>query len=89
MQRVLAAELSAAALVQDYERLVDIVEPQPLSVPVCRDPDDDHVLACALAAQATVIVSGDKDLLDLQPYKGIPILPAAAALQHLQPNMAS
>ena len=89
VQRVLAAELSAAALVQDYERLADIVEPQPLSVPVCRDPDDDHVLACALAAQATLIVSGDKDLLDLQPYKGIPILPAAAALQRLEPNRAS
>jgi len=42
--------------------------------------------ACALAAQAILIVSGDKHLLDLHPYHGIPILPAAAALQRLQPN---
>jgi putative PIN family toxin of toxin-antitoxin system len=88
-QRVLAAGLSATALVQDYERLADILEPQPLSPPVCRDPDDDHVLACALAARAILIVSGDKDLLDLPPYQGIPILPAAVALQRLEPNKAS
>jgi predicted nucleic acid-binding protein len=72
--------------VQDYERLADIVEPQPLLAPVCRDSDDDHVLACARSAQATLIVSGDKDLLDLHPYQGIPILPVAAALQRLEPQ---
>jgi len=81
--RVLAAGLSAAELVQDYERLAEIVEPQPLDAPVSRDPDDDHVLACALAAQANLIVSRDKDLLVLHPYQGIPILAAADALQHL------
>jgi putative PIN family toxin of toxin-antitoxin system len=89
VDRVLAAGLAATALVQDYERLADIVEPQPLPTPVGRDPDDDHVLACALATQATLIVSGDKDLLDLHPYQGILILPAAAALQRLEPNKAS
>jgi putative PIN family toxin of toxin-antitoxin system len=86
---VLNAGLSATALVQDYARLADIVEPQPLPTPACRDPDDDHVLACALAAQATLIVTRDKDLLDLHPYQDIPILPAAAALQRLEPNRAS
>jgi putative PIN family toxin of toxin-antitoxin system len=83
VQRVQAAGLSAAELVQDYERLAEIVEPQPLPAPVCRDPDDDHVLACALAAQVRLIVSRDKDLLDLHPYQGIPILASAEALQHL------
>jgi predicted nucleic acid-binding protein len=83
VQRVQAAGLSAAELVQDYERLAEIVEPQPLPAPVCRDPDDDHVIACALAAQARLIVSRDKDLLDLHPYQGISILASADALQHL------
>jgi putative PIN family toxin of toxin-antitoxin system len=82
-QRVLAAGLSAAELVQDYTRLAQIVEPQPLPAPASRDPDDDHVLACALAAKAEIIVSGDKDLLDLREYQGIPILTAADALQHI------
>jgi predicted nucleic acid-binding protein len=40
---------------------------------VCRDPDDDRVLECALAAGAKVIVSGDRDLLDLGAFRGTPI----------------
>ena len=43
------------------------------------DPDDDHVIACAIAARADAIVSGDHDLLDLREYHGIPILTAALA----------
>jgi len=34
------------------------------------DPDDDHVLACALGAKADLIVSGDSDLLNLKTYRG-------------------
>lgn len=40
----------------------------------CRDPDDDHVLADALANGINVIITGDKDLLDLKTHKGIKIL---------------
>jgi putative PIN family toxin of toxin-antitoxin system len=83
-QRVLAAGLSAAELVQDYTRLAQIVESQPLRAPVSRDPDDDYVLACAVAAQANLIVSGDRDLLDLHEYQGIPILTTTDALQRLE-----
>jgi putative PIN family toxin of toxin-antitoxin system len=88
-QRVLAAGLSAADLVQDYTRLAQIVEPQPLPAPASRDPDDDHVLACALAAQANLIVSGDRDLLDLNEYHGIPILTTTVALQRLEAKTKS
>ena len=45
-----------------------------------RDPDDDHVIACAIAANARLIVSGDRDLLDIGVYRGIPMLTAAQAL---------
>jgi putative PIN family toxin of toxin-antitoxin system len=62
--RVHLAGLSAADLVQDYRRLTHIVEPQPLPAPASRDPDDDHVLACALSARADLIVTRDFDLLD-------------------------
>ena len=44
------------------------------------DPDDEHVIACALSAQADLIVSGDAHLLDLKSYRRIPILTATAAL---------
>jgi putative PIN family toxin of toxin-antitoxin system len=82
-QRLQAAGLSAAALVQDYSRLAEIVEPATLSEPTSRNPDDDVVLATACAARAALIVSGDQDLLVLGTFKDICILNAAEALRAL------
>ena len=44
---------------------------------VCRDPDDDKFLSCAIDAKAIYIVSGDKDLLDIRDYNGVEIITAA------------
>ena len=41
---------------------------------VCEDPDDDKFLACALASDSTVIISGDKHLLKLSGVRKIEIL---------------
>ena len=41
---------------------------------VCRDPDDDAILACALEARADYLVTGDMDLLELKIFKGIRIV---------------
>jgi predicted nucleic acid-binding protein len=62
---------------------VEIVEPIALDQPACRDPDDDIILATALAAHADLIISGDDDLLVLHPFQGIPILNASQALEFL------
>ncbi|OGT87758.1 MAG: putative toxin-antitoxin system toxin component, PIN family [Gammaproteobacteria bacterium RIFOXYA12_FULL_61_12] len=43
-------------------------------VRACRDPKDDKFLSLALASQASCIISGDKDLLDMTPFRGSPIL---------------
>lgn len=51
----------------------ELVQPDE-PVVVCRDPKDDKFLEVALAGQAGVIVSGDEDLLILDPYAGIPIV---------------
>ena len=67
----------------EVRQLVEVIDPPPLPQPVCRDKDDDVVLALALAAQADMIISGDDDLLSLNPFHGIPILPPAQALQKL------
>ena len=45
-----------------------------LPCPVCNDADDDKFLACALAAGAGIVVSGDKHLLDANGYRGIEII---------------
>jgi uncharacterized protein len=41
---------------------------------VCRDPNDDAIIECALQAEAELIVSGDKDLLVIKNYKRIRII---------------
>lgn len=42
---------------------------------VCRDPKDDKFLELALSGKATLIISGDEDLLVLNPFRDISILP--------------
>ena len=63
--------------------LSEVVE-LPESIPrICRDPDDDWVIACAVVGRADVIVSGDQDLLVLERVGAIPILSATAFLDLL------
>ena len=50
--------------------LVEITE----SIQVCRDPKDDRILELAVNGGATYIVTGDADLLVLNPFRGIEIL---------------
>ncbi|MBK6289662.1 MAG: putative toxin-antitoxin system toxin component, PIN family [Gammaproteobacteria bacterium] len=68
------------ALLAHYTALIARVTPATVAR-VSRDPDDDHVIACALAAQADAIVSGDRDLLVLERYHDIPIVTPAHALK--------
>jgi predicted nucleic acid-binding protein len=67
--------------------LAEVIDPPPLARPVCRDPDDDAVLALGIAAQADMIVSGDDDLLSLGNFEGIPILSPAQALHRLPASL--
>ena len=56
------------------------VEPS-VRVTDCRDAKDDRYLELALAASADIIVSGDMDLLVLDPWRGIRIMTPAAFVQ--------
>jgi putative PIN family toxin of toxin-antitoxin system len=77
---------SVDQVVAEYESMCIVLDPPPLPVTVViADPADDAVLACAVAAHADVIVSGDRHLLALGSYQGIPILTAAALLARLTP----
>ena len=60
--------------------------PLPEIGPACRDPNDDHVLATALAVSAEAIVTGDKDLLTLGQFQGVRIVTARTFLTELVPD---
>lgn len=62
----------------------EIVETQPLANRVCCDADDDWILVTTLAAKADALVTGDKDLLVLERYEGIPILTPRDCLAFLR-----
>lgn len=48
--------------------------------PPCRDSKDEIFLALAMTAEADILISGDEDLLILNPWHGIPILRASEFL---------
>jgi putative PIN family toxin of toxin-antitoxin system len=78
---VTATGLSVEQMLANYRRIATLVTAKQLEQQVSRDADDDAVLACALAARADLIVSGDDDLLVLKSFDGISIVTAAQAVQ--------
>ena len=58
-------EVVRAWLAELDEIATMFLAPLPAVEPVCRDPDDEHVLGAAIAVKADLIVTGDKDLLTL------------------------
>ena len=68
---VAAICLTAEQMLAGYGRIATGVTARKLDKRVSRDVDDDAVLACAPAARADLVLSGDDDLLVLQSFKGI------------------
>ena len=52
----------------------EMVLPARVVASACRDPDDLPVLGTAVAGRADMLVTGDRDLLELKRHGGIPIL---------------
>lgn len=75
---------SRNSILDELHRLAEVIEPPSLLQQVCRDADDDEVLATAIAGQADIIVSGDDDLLSLKIYQNIPIVTPATAIQMIK-----
>lgn len=61
-------------LIKVLARVGELVTPQITLDVIEADPDDNRILECAVAGQANVIVSGDRDLRRLRVYDGIPIV---------------
>lgn len=68
----------------DYVEAIELVEPTSVPRVVPNDADDDQVIAAAVAGGATMIVSGDSDLLSMATHLGIEIVSAAVAAQRVE-----
>ena len=76
-----ALELSAQFPAIDISEILDLllvkaemIDAGDLPEAVSADRDDDKFLACAIAGSSQLIVSGDKHLLDISPYRNMIIL---------------
>jgi putative PIN family toxin of toxin-antitoxin system len=60
-----------------FFEIIEITE----KVRICRDPDDNKFIACAVSASAKFVISGDRDLLDVGKYKSVRIISASEFLR--------
>lgn len=96
VSEILVAELANVLSRSKFDRYVSVqdreeflrrvlqvatVAPVLSEVEVCRDPDDNHVLALALDTESDCILTGDRDLLVLNPWRGIAIASPRAFLE--------
>ncbi len=75
--------LSPESIMYGYSVLANTIPSIMIRRVVPLDADDDIVIACAIAAHANIIVTGDSDLLVLNPFQDIAILKPSQALQKL------
>jgi putative PIN family toxin of toxin-antitoxin system len=68
------AENLADEAISLFRSRMQLVSPAKLERQVCRDPDDDNILAAAVSGKCDCIITGDKDLLVLKAFRGIDIL---------------
>ena len=59
-----------------------VVDPKN-EIQMCRDPKDNQFLECAVEAEVDYLVTGDQDLLILDPFEGIEIIPPSQFLERI------
>ena len=65
-----------------------VVTPTPLDAPVCRDADDDNILATAATGNCKCLITGDKDLLVLKSFRDIDIISPSDFQSYEKPGEA-
>ena len=70
--------IDARAALRLFAETFTLVEPKALEPPACRDRDDDVVLATAFVGECAALITGDQDLLILDPFRGIRVLAPSA-----------
>jgi putative PIN family toxin of toxin-antitoxin system len=82
----LSTRISPEAVAEILELITEkglLVEPTQVES-ICRDPSDDVYLACALAAEANFIVTGDHDLLSMSRHESTAIIMPATFLEKMR-----
>src|SRR5437763_294070 len=72
--RLAKKNITSRFIVENYTGLAMVVATQALDSLTSRDTDDDEVLACAIAGNCEIVVTGDDDLLVLKEYRGVRIV---------------
>ncbi|MRW86334.1 putative toxin-antitoxin system toxin component, PIN family [Pseudoduganella sp. FT26W] len=86
-KKISAAGINIDMLQQNYSSFTKkIIVSKPVPQ-LCRDINDDIVLACAAKASADLIVTGDVDLLVMKQYQNIPIIQVTEAVRRIQGTM--
>lgn len=74
--KILTISLTKEQLLIGTREISSVYPITALNVPQLRDPDDNIILATAIASNAEAIITGDQDLLTLVKYQNIPIMTA-------------
>jgi len=82
----LLKKYSASKVNCPVDPILSVIEviPARSRVKVCRDPDDDKFISCAIDGQCYYIVSGDKDLLSLKEQQQVKIVTVSEFLDILR-----
>ncbi len=67
----------------------EVVLPTPVPAAACRDRSDLPVLGTAVGGSADFLVTGDKDLLELKRYGGVPIMTPRECYERLAASSRS
>ena len=78
---ILKAGISIEELLKKIISLSHIILESSVNINVCRDPEDNKFIECAVLANARYVVTGDEDLLVLKEYKDINIITTNEALK--------
>ena len=83
LRRRFAVTTASEEFLATFRDHVKLVDPTPLPARVCRDEDDDLVLATAVTAEADSVVTGDADLLVIGAYEGVRLVSPRQFLEWL------
>lgn len=81
-KKIGTSEDEVQRVIRQIGKVAEVIKPQ-IKLKVLNDEPDNRILECAVAAEANIIITGDKHLLKLKNYEGIGIASVASFLYTL------